>query len=108
MEKYDLKIHRSETFNRTIRLKKNDQPIDLTGYSAKCQVRDCPDGSELICDMDTSISPAEGKISLRISSEITKLIQPGTYAWDLKINDSDGNSTYYLGGKFIVFPSVTK
>lgn len=108
MEMHDLKIHRCETFQRTIRLKKNDQPLDLTGYTAKCQVRDCPDGTELICDMEVSIAATEGKISLKISSEITKNFQSGTYAWDLKVNDPDGNSTYYLGGKFIVLPSVTE
>ena len=108
MERYDLAAHRGATFSRTIRLEKGGTVLDLTGWTAKAQVRPEPDAPTLICEMDVTVIPAEGKVKIRIPAEVTAEIPQGVYAWDIRMTDAEGESRYYLGGAFKALPSVTK
>ncbi len=53
MEKYDLSVHRGETFEQQLIFKdQSGEARDLTGYEAYSQVRPEPESDELICSMD--------------------------------------------------------
>ena len=107
MERHDLSVSRGGTFHRTLRLKKNGEPVDLTGYTAKSQVRVCPDGGDLIAEIDTVVFPDLGRVELVIAASVTSGIASGVYAWDVKLTSPDTVVAYYVGGKFTVLPSVT-
>ena len=108
MERYDLSVHRGETFRRVLRLKKNGEAIDLTGWTGKAQVRPEPDAEELLCEMAVEIVPGEGKVVMVIPSEVTAVAPAGVYAWDIRLMDRLDVARYYVGGVFRVLPSVTK
>ena len=108
MQFYDIAIGRGETLRRIVKLKKNGQYIDLTGYQAKSQVRETPDGGTLICEISTTIDTEENQIILTIADNVTAGIVPGVYAWDLRVTLDSDIVKYYVGGKFTVLPTVTE
>lgn len=108
MEKFDFSMHRCETFHKALKLKKNGEPVDLTGYTAKCQVRENPDGGKLLCEVETIITPEIGLVDLFISSAVSSGFESGVYTWDIRITSDDDVAKYYLGGWFRVLPSTTE
>lgn len=109
MEFYDLSVHRGETFLQSLVFKKKDgQIIDLTGYEGYSQVRPEPESGDLIASMEVTITANEGLAVLSLDKTVTETIEPGTYAYDFAMMDGDGRVRYYIGGKFTVYPSVTK
>ena len=108
MERYDFCVHRGATFVKSLLIKKDGAPLDLSGWSAKSQVRPEPDSPDLICEMEITIVPEEGRIRLRIGQDVTARIPAGTYAWDIRVTDDEDAARYYLGGAFLVLPSVTQ
>lgn len=107
MEVYDFTVSRGGTFRAMLRFKQDGEPMDLTGYTAKSQVRVCPDGGELVAEMSAIVDPEESVVTLTIADEVTAGIASGVYVWDMKMTDPDGITRYYLGGQFSVLPTVT-
>ena len=107
MEIYELSMHRGATFHKVLKFKKNGEPVDLTGYTAKSQIRVCPDGGELIAEMQTAISAQSGRVDLVIPASVSAGIASGVYAWDVRLTSPLTIVEYYIGGKFRVLPSVT-
>ena len=108
MEFYDLQVKQGESFSQELIFKKNGAPVDLTGYSGFSQVRPEPGSPDLVCEMTVTITAEEGKAEMTIPKETTKTLQPDNYAYDFCLEDPNGIRTYYIGGKFTVFPSVTE
>lgn len=108
MKEYDIRVHRGETMKRVLRFSQNDEVVDLTGWSAKSQVREDVDGGVLVAEMVTSIEGPEGKVTLIVPAEDTEEIVPGGYVWDLRMTSEADEVRYFIGGKFIVLPSVTE
>ena len=108
MEVYDFSVKRGATFSVSLRFKQSGSVMDLTGYSVKSQVRVCPDGGALVAEMSAAVTPEEGLVVLSIADEVTAGMESGLYAWDMRMTDPEGNTRYYIGGKFAVLPSVTE
>jgi hypothetical protein len=59
-------------------------PVDLTGYTARAEVRPTISSSTLTLNLSPTIpTPANGVISISIADEVTALIEPGAYVWGL-------------------------
>jgi hypothetical protein len=59
-------------------------PVDLTGYTARAEVRPTISSSTLTLNLVPTIpTPANGVISISIADEVTALIEPGVYVWGL-------------------------
>jgi hypothetical protein len=59
-------------------------PVDLTGYTARAEVRPTISSSTLTLNLAPTIpTPANGVISISIADEVTALIEPGAYVWGL-------------------------
>ena len=108
MEIYDFSMHRGATFHRALLFRKGGEVLYLTGYEAKCQVRECPDGGALLCEMECTITPAAGRIDLLIPASVSSGFTSGLYAWDIRVTSPASVAEYYLGGAFKVLPSVTE
>lgn len=108
MERYDLVVRRGETFRRVLRLKKGGEAMDLTGWTGKAQIRPEPDSAELVCEMELTIVPEEGKVVMIIPLSVTEGISSGVYSWDIRLTDDEGIARYYTGGAVKVMPTVTK
>ena len=109
MVQHDYSVKKGETFDRTLFFTSFDGTIiDLTGRTAKCQIRENADALEVISEVECTIDPEAGSIKLLIPAEETALIPTGCYVYDLKTTDVSGITRYYIGGYFDVLPSVTK
>ena len=104
---HTLYCYKGQTYSQSGYFKENGQPIDLTGLTARAQIRPLENDEELIADFDVSVVGSEGKVTLRLSDEVTAEICPGAYFWDLRMEDQQGEVAYYIKGKFIVSGRVT-
>lgn len=111
-QRYDLKIYKGADYCKDAWFTtKNQQeqkiPYDLTGWTAKAQIRPSENSQILTQEITCDITPAEGKIHLEIISQDTAKIEPGIYFWDLQ-TDNDANIDYYVYGKVFVEGRVTE
>lgn len=66
-------------------------PVNLTGYTARAEVRPTVSSETLTLDLAPTIpTPANGIISVSISDEVTALIEPGSYVWGLVLETPSG------------------
>lgn len=109
---YDMEVRQGETFKEQVKLIDLDgDPINLTGRTAKAQVRKNPNDSTLIAEMTCAHTSEKGSITFQLSSAQTADIPVGTYYYDVcsyQAASGGTNVKYYIGGKFKVLPSVTK
>lgn len=87
-------------------------PIDLTGASAKMQVRDLKGGSKLAFTLTSPnggivIDPLNGKISIKMTpTQTNKLFYPKS-SYDIMLTDSNLNKIKLLEGFLTLSRSVT-
>jgi len=112
IRKYDLQIYRGSDFVKDVIFKtKNQQgaeiPYDLTGWTAKAQIRPAENSLALLTEIHCDIDNAEGVVHMEIYNNETEKLRKGKYYWDLKM-DHDNSVAYYVGGRVIVEGRVTK
>ena len=90
----------------------NDDPINLTGASAKLQVRDTKGGSKLAFTLTSpsggiTIDPTLGKLTCKMTpTQTNKLFYPKS-SYDLMVTDSNSNKTKLIEGFLTLSRSVT-
>jgi hypothetical protein len=101
------------TFSRQITwLDSNGAPLDLTGYTARMQVRATVDASSALFNLtsgagDITLGGAAGTITIAISATATAAVAAGCYVYDLEL--VDGATVYrLLQGEFEVDAEVTR
>lgn len=109
---YNFNAPQGSTLTRTIVYKSNDVAVDLTGYSARMQVRrnvsDSTTLLSLVSPTDITIDGVNGKITVNVSATAMSAIPYGTFVYDLEIQSNVGVVTRLIEGKFIVTPEVTR
>lgn len=87
------------------------QPVDLTGYSARMEIKDKYDGlllHRLDSDTDTLVIDApNGSISFEIPAETTEEWVWRNAVYDLELVDSSGRVTRLIQGTISLTPEVT-
>ena len=107
MYKQDFTVKRGETFSKDIYFKSNNEPFNLTGYTAKSQIRPSVESKELIAEIECGINYENGIVHLELTKEQTYDIPAGTYFYDLCLTKNEMN-TYYLQGRFIITKYITE
>ena len=107
--RHDLTCYKGQTYDQNIffRYKKTKAPVDLSGISAKAQVRPSPNSAYLTTSIHCTVYAEEGKINLALDADESALLKPGFYAWDLQMTDDTGVVVYSIEGQFIVTGRVT-
>lgn len=110
---YNFTCEQGATFTRVINATDAaGDPIDLTGYTARMQVRRDLDASSIIIELTTengriSLDGASGEITLTIDAEDTSAIpRPGVY--DLELESDGGTVIRLLKGTFNLDSEVTR
>lgn len=104
---YDPNLEENEITNpRT-------NPVNLTGYSSKLQVRETHYSTNTIVDLSTinggiTLGGSAGTIDLLISASASSLLQPGTFVYDLELESSNGTISRIIEGSFVITPEVTR
>ena len=107
-KKHDLFCYCGESWKKSLYFEIGEQKLDLSGMTAKAQVRPTENSSNLTTEINCTTYPDEGKVVLELPSSETSKITSGTYCYDVKMTDNFGNVTYYIYGNFIVKGRVTK
>lgn len=90
-------------------------PIDLTGYTARMQIRPSPDSTDLIEDLSSEggspgilLGGSDGTISFTVHAQVTATVDAKTYKYDINITSPGGEVTRVLEGDINVTAAVTR
>lgn len=101
---YKLRAYRGDSFTVTLIFKTGDSPVNLTGKVILAQVRESTDlDAAKLFDFSQSVTPLEGKVILSLTPNTTKLVEAGSYAWDIQVDDRT-----YLRGVFELVADVSR
>lgn len=91
---YNFNLDQGANFVLDMIMKEDGAVKDLTGYSARAQMRKTKDATEISGTFTCSIpTPTAGTIKMEMANAVTGLIAAGTYFYDLEI---------YTGGDAVV------
>lgn len=107
-------LEQGTTFNRQFTWidRETNTGIDLSNYSSQMQVRKTSNDTVIL-----ELSTANGRMSLSAAGEInmtvaaadTENLQPGTYLYDLEIEDNaTGDRHRLIEGSFVISEQITK
>jgi len=109
----NFEVDQNATFSFIVEYKDNNGlPIDLTGASAKLQVRDTKGGSKLAFTLTSpaggiTITPLLGKLNIKMTpTQTSKLFYPKS-SYDIMVTDSNSNKIKLLEGFITLSRSVT-
>lgn len=110
--KYNLVCSQGATFSQHLTWEIDDDPVDLTTYTAKMQVREKYTSPSTIVNLTTenggiTLGGINGTIDININASATAEIVPKDYVYDLELISSS-IVTRLIEGKFIVTPEVTR
>jgi hypothetical protein len=109
---YNIICEQGATFTKSLLWEANSTPVDLTGYTAKMQVRTNLGAASVIVELSTensriALGGVAGTINLSIPASITATLLDGSYSYDLELYS--GSNTYRLiQGQFIITGEITK
>lgn len=108
----NLACPQGATFTRTLTWKIDGAAVNLTGYTARMQVRKSASSATTYVSLTSSsgitLGGAAGTITISISAAQTSDIPEGAYVYDLELVSSGGVVTRLVGGKFSVTAEVTR
>jgi hypothetical protein len=109
----NFEVDQNATFSFIVEYKdENDDAIDLTGASAKMQVRDTKGGSKLAVTLTSpsggiTIDGPNGKLTVIMTpTQTSKIFYPKS-SYDVMVVDSNGNKIKLLEGFMTLNRSVT-
>ena len=110
--KYNMICPQGATFAKQLTYTIDDEPVDLTTYTARMQVREKYTSKTFAVNLTTenggiTLGDDSGTIDLYIADEVTSEISPKEYVYDIELVSS-GEVYRLLEGKFIVTPEVTR
>jgi hypothetical protein len=87
-------------------------PVNLTGYSARLQVRETHRSPNTLVSLTTengiTLGDKQGTIQIVIPADVTTYFHPTNYVYDLELVSPGGEVTRILEGTFKVTPEVTR
>lgn len=110
----DITIEQGATWNLELTWKIGGTAVNLTGYSARMQVRVDVDDSETILSLTSSggagitLGGALGTITLSQTATQTAALATGEYVYDLELQSMGGTVTRLLQGQFAISAEVTR
>lgn len=106
-----LYCNQGSTFSKTLTWNIDGVPVNLTGYTARMQVRSTYASATALVTLTNgsgiTLGTTNGQITLTISAVATAAIAAGNYVYDLELT-SGSTVTRLLEGQFIVSPEVTR
>lgn len=112
--KLDLTIEQGTTFSVTLTYTDVDGiPIDLTGYSARMQIRSTVDSTITIHELTTALTTitlggAAGTVLLEISDSDTESFTFSVAVYDLELISAGGVVSRLVEGKVTLSKEVTR
>lgn len=113
--KLSLKIDQGATFTKVVTWKtgKPPVPVDLTGATARMQIRATLEAPEVLLELTTTnggitLGGVDGTVTLRIEATATAALTWRTGVYDLEVEFADHTVRRLLSGGVSVSPEVTR
>ena len=111
--KYNIICPQGTTFSQQLIYSLNNVPMNLTGFSARMQIREKHTTPHYQLSLTSSngglvLGGEAGTIIINVSSTQTTAIHAKEYVYDLELVSSSNLVTRIIEGKFIVTPEVTR
>jgi DUF4097 and DUF4098 domain-containing protein YvlB len=118
-QEYDIEIVAGVTFKLSFSLKDANGVMNLSGYSAKMQIRKTRTSESVLAELSTTNgkitlnAPNTGDLELKLPEAETrnldkKLSPDGKALYDLKLTDASGDSFLLLQGDVIIRRAITQ
>lgn len=113
----DLEIYKGSTFSKQIQWKTGTPavPVNLTGYSARMQVRKSVNDSTILDSLTTEnnrltiYTPTEGRLRIDVAADISSAYEFTSAVYDLELVAPDNITVYrILEGCYSANPEVTR
>jgi hypothetical protein len=108
----NLVCPRGSTFQRTLTFRIGRNAVDITGWTARMQVRERYESDSalvsLVSGSGITLGGTAGTIAISINAVTTAGFPSGTHVYDLELINTTGEVTRLLEGKFTVTPEVTR
>jgi hypothetical protein len=108
----NLTCPQGATFTKTLTWKVGGTPVDLTGWTARMQVRTRHAAPETLVDIDSSagitLGGDTGTITVALPATATEALPAGEWRYDLELEAADGTVYRLVEGAFTVTPEVTR
>ena len=106
---YNFTLEQGTTFSKVITVKQDGSALNLSGYSARSQLRATHDASTIALTLTATVSDASnGKITISATAAATAGVEEGIYVYDLEMESGGGVVTRLIEGKVTVTPEVTR
>lgn len=111
---YDILIEQGATFQLNIVYKdSNDVPIDISGYTARMQVRRSYDAPTPLLNLTTengciTLGGVAGTLAVEAPASMTSSLPPKPSVYDLELISPSGDVTRLIRGAAAISPEVTK
>lgn len=112
--KQKLKIYQGATFSRTVAITDGaGDPVDLTGATARMQVRQSIDDDSVLLELTTengriSHDGVGGVLTLVVDDEDTALLSFSNAVYDLEVEYVNGQVDRVLYGEVVLLEEVTR
>ena len=105
----NITVDQGSLFDSTIDVEDaSGNPADLTGYTARGQIRKTYSSSTAV-DFSASVTdPSGGKIKITLTGTQTQGMKAGRYVYDVEVVSSGGSVTRVVEGQVEVTPRVTR
>ena len=109
---YDIEAEQGATFQRVMTWSIDSEPVDLTGWTARMQVRKTAKAADPYLSLTSGLTggltlAADGSIGIRIEAAAMSAVPAGAWVYDLEL-DSGSEVTRLLEGAFEVSAEVTR
>ena len=109
---YDFEAGQGETFDRTVTWKIDNVAVNMTGYTARMQVRKTHRSTSPIVSLTQAsgltLGGSAGTIQIVISATATAALTAGRYVYDLELVSAGGVVTRVIKGSIEFTPEVTR
>ena len=107
---YNLTIEQGSDFAIQLTLSEDGSAKNLTGYSARAQMRQKKTDASAAATFTCTVTDADqGKVKMALANAITESLTPGIFFYDLELfTADDANVTRLLEGQATVVAEVTR
>ena len=107
---YNLTIDQGSDFALDLVVKEDNVVKDLTGYSARAQMRNTKSASAIAATFTCTVpSATDGEVKMQLLNSASSAISAGKYYYDLEIyTASDVIVSRLMEGTVILTPEVTR
>lgn len=111
--KYKLKLDQGATLRKPFTWKAGGEPVDLTEFVGRMQIRETIDSEEVIAELTSDnggiiIGHEPGEFTLYMSAEDTAALDFDSAVYDLELESPNGDVTRILAGDVTLTREVTR